>query len=57
MKPDIEIKKEVLDELSWNPCIDDTNIRVDVNNGIVTLSGSADSYFEKITAEDAAAKK
>ncbi len=57
MKSDIEIKKEVLDELSWNPCIDDTNIRVDVNNGIVTQSGSADSYFEKITTEDAAAKK
>ncbi|MDD1751072.1 MAG: BON domain-containing protein [Methanothrix sp.] len=54
MKTDIEIKKEVMDELGWIPSINETNIGVAVKDGIVTLSGSVDSYFEKISAEDAA---
>jgi osmotically-inducible protein OsmY len=54
MKTDIEIKEEVMDELLWDPCIDDTNIGVAVKDGVITLSGSVNSYFEKVSAEDAA---
>ena len=54
MKTDSEIKQEVMDELCWDPCIDETNIGVAVKDGVVTLSGSVESYFEKMSAESAA---
>ncbi len=39
MKTDKILKKDVLDELMWEPSIDATKLGVAVNNGIVTLSG------------------
>lgn len=53
MKTDSEIKKDVLDELMWQPNIDQTQIGVIVENGIVTLSGVVDSYAKKVAAEQA----
>jgi len=54
MRTDAEIKVDVLDELEWQPTIDETQIGVVVNNGIVTLTGTVDSYTKKIEAEKAA---
>lgn len=53
MKTDVEIKDDVLDELAWQPDIDETEIGVIVENGVVTLSGVVDSYSKKIAAEKA----
>lgn len=53
MKTDAEIKEDVLDELAWQPNIEETEIGVIVQNGIVTLSGVLDNYSKKITAEKA----
>ena len=53
MKTDIEIKKDVLDELAWQPNIDETQIGVIVDKGVVTLTGTVDSYTKKIAAEKA----
>jgi osmotically-inducible protein OsmY len=53
MKTDFQIKEDVLDELSWQPNIDETQIGVIVENGIVTLSGVVDNYSKKIAAEKA----
>tara|TARA_R110000744_G_scaffold82351_7_gene161841 strand:- start:5021 stop:5689 length:669 start_codon:yes stop_codon:yes gene_type:complete len=53
MKTDAEIKKDVLDELAWQPNIDETDIGVIVENGIVTLSGVVNNYSKKIAAENA----
>ena len=53
MKTDVEIKNDVLDELAWQPNIDETEIGVIVEDGIVTLSGVVDSYAKKIAAEKA----
>jgi osmotically-inducible protein OsmY len=53
MKTDSEIKKDVLDELIWQPHIDETQIGVIVEKGIVTLTGVVDSYAKKIAAEEA----
>ncbi len=54
MKTDLKIKQDVLDELKWQPNIDETQIGVIVKDGIVTLEGTVDSYTKKIAAEKAA---
>jgi osmotically-inducible protein OsmY len=53
MKTDLKIKQDVLDELKWQPNIDETQIGVIVKDGIVTLEGTVDSYTKKIAAEKA----
>jgi osmotically-inducible protein OsmY len=54
MKTDERIKQDVLDELTWQPSIDETQIGVIVKDGIVTLTGTVDTYAKKIAAEKAA---
>lgn len=54
MKTDYQIKNDVLDELAWQPNIDDTQIGVIVEKGVVTLSGVVDNYSKKLEAEKAA---
>lgn len=53
MRTDIEIKNDVLDELAWQPNIDETEIGVIVDKGVVTLTGTLDSYAKKMAAEKA----
>ena len=53
VRTDIEIKKDVLAELEWLPDIDETQIGVIVEEGVVTLVGVVDSYIKKIAAEKA----
>ena len=53
MKPDSEIKRDVEAELNWSPDVDQTDLAVKVNNGVVTLMGFARSFFEKYLAEEA----
>ncbi len=54
MKSDLEIQRDVMDELSWEPYLNASEIGVAVKNGIVTLSGMVDNYSKKLTAERAA---
>jgi osmotically-inducible protein OsmY len=56
MKTDIQIQKDVMEELKWQPFLNSSEIGVAVKNGIVTLSGIVDSYSKKISAERAAKK-
>ena len=51
MTSDIDIKRDVEDELRLNPDIDATDIAVAVKNGVVTLSGFIRSYAQKWEAE------
>ncbi len=52
---DEEIRLEVLDSISSNPRISDpASIKVDVKNGIVTLSGEVDTYFAQLAARESA---
>jgi osmotically-inducible protein OsmY len=51
MRSDSEIKRDVEDELRWDPDIDPTDIAVAVKNGVVTLSGFVKSYNDKWEAE------
>ena len=56
MKSDYQIQKDVIEELSWTPFLNETEIGVAVKDGIVTLSGQVDSYAKKLRAENAAKK-
>lgn len=54
MKTDEQLKKDVAAELAWDPAINTTNIGVAVRSGIVTLSGTLDTYVQKHAVERAA---
>jgi osmotically-inducible protein OsmY len=54
MRLDSDIKRDVEDELKWDPDIDATDIGVAVHNGVVTLTGFVRSYAQKTEAEIAA---
>jgi VCBS repeat-containing protein len=56
MKTDIQIQKDVMDELKWQPFLNSSEIGVAVKNGIVTLSGIVDSFSKKLSAERATKK-
>ena len=51
MKSDIDIKRDVEEELRMNPDLDATDIAVAVKDGVVTLSGFVRSYSQKWEAE------
>jgi len=51
MKSDADIKRDVEQELKWDPDIDATDIGVAVKNGVVTLTGYVRSYGHKYQAE------
>lgn len=53
MKTDVQLKKDVLAELIWDPEIDDAKLTVAVHNGAVTLKGHAPTYRQKIAARHA----
>lgn len=53
-KSDSQIKSDVLDELKWDRTVDDTDVGVQVHNGIVTLTGNVPSLSKKMAARDAA---
>jgi len=48
MRTDLEIKDDILEELKWQPNIDETQIGVIVNDGVVTLTGMVFTYAIKI---------
>ena len=54
MKTDSQLQQDVMDELQWEPRVDHANIGVAATDGVITLSGFASSYAEKIAAEKAA---
>ena len=51
MRTDSEIQRDVENELEWDPDIDETNIAVKVNDGVVALTGFVPSYSDKYAAE------
>jgi osmotically-inducible protein OsmY len=53
---DLELKKSVEAELNWEPSVNAAEIGVAVKDGVVTLTGRVDSYWEKVAAERAVAR-
>lgn len=54
MKSDVQIQKDVMAEIKWQPDLIASEIGVACKNGVVTLSGQVDHYHQKIAAEKAA---
>lgn len=54
-RTDTDIKRDVEDEIRWDPSIeDDSHIAVAVNDGVVTLTGYTKKYMDSYYAERAA---
>jgi osmotically-inducible protein OsmY len=51
MKTDLELQRDVLDELAWEPSVDAAEIGVSVENGVVILNGTVKSLTQRWTAE------
>jgi osmotically-inducible protein OsmY len=54
MKTDAQLKRDVENELNWEPSVNEAHIGVSANTGVVTLSGHVPTYAEKHGAEMAA---
>jgi osmotically-inducible protein OsmY len=51
-KPNNILEKDVRDELSWDPWLDDSQIRVKAEDGRVTLTGAVPTYSDLTEAAD-----
>jgi osmotically-inducible protein OsmY len=50
MKTDTQLQNDVMAELKWIPSINATKIGVEVDNGIVTISGHVENFAQKWSA-------
>jgi osmotically-inducible protein OsmY len=53
MQTDSDIQHDAEAELKWTPEVEETDIAVKVNDGVLTLTGFTKSLFEKYRAERA----
>lgn len=53
MKTDAQLQHDVMEELRWEPSVDETDIAVAARDGVITLAGCVRSYAEKFAAERA----
>lgn len=53
-KSDSQLQRDVIDELRWDASVGNVEIGVAAKDGVVTLSGTVDSYARKIAAAHAA---
>ena len=51
---DADIRKDVENELTWEPSLDEQGIMVKVKDGVVTLAGNVPHYADRWTAEQVA---
>lgn len=56
MSTDNTIKDNILAELNWDPMVTAEHIGVTVRDGLATLSGHAESFWQKRAAEHACAR-
>ena len=48
LRTDAQIQSDVLAELKWEPRVQPNEIGVAVKDGVVTLTGTVDSYTQEI---------
>lgn len=56
MKNNSELQKDVQNAIKWEPSMHAAEIGVTAKDGVITLSGTVDSYSKKLNAENAAKK-
>jgi len=54
MKTNQQLQKDVQDAMRWEPLLTDADFGVAAQNGVITLTGTVDSYSKKLEAENAA---
>ncbi len=54
MKTNEDLQKDVQDAIKWEPLLNAAEIGVIAKDGIITLTGTVDSYWKKTEAEEAA---
>ncbi|MHB8146244.1 MAG: BON domain-containing protein, partial [Vulcanimicrobiaceae bacterium] len=52
-RADTELHRDILDELAFEPAIDAGKIGIAAANGVVTLTGTVETFTEKWAAEKA----
>ena len=53
-KTDAQLQEDVLRELRWDTRVVETDVGVEVDDGIVTLTGTVDSWPARLAAQEAA---
>ena len=53
-KSDVQLQRDVSEEIQWDPAVNSEQIRVEVKDGAVTLAGPVECFAEKWAAELAA---
>lgn len=51
-KPNNILESDVRDELDWDPRFDNSRVIVKANDGVVTLTGAVDTYYDSTMAAD-----
>jgi osmotically-inducible protein OsmY len=54
MKTNADLQKDVQEAIKWEPLLSAAEIGVIAKDGIITLTGTVDSYWKKTEAEEAA---
>jgi len=54
MKTNADLQKDVQEAMKWEPLLSAAEIGVTAKEGIITLTGTVDSYWKKTEAEEAA---
>ncbi len=50
-KSDWEITQDIEDELYWSPFVNRSDVHIEVENGVATLTGTVDTWAERIAAQ------
>jgi osmotically-inducible protein OsmY len=53
-KTDTQLHHDVLEELKWDSRVDETEVGIEVDNGVVTLTGTVSSWAKRLAAQEAA---
>lgn len=53
-RTDSEIQQAVLEQLRWDARVEETDVGVEVDDGIVTLTGTVSSWAKRVAAQEAA---
>lgn len=53
-KSDAQIHQDVLQELRWDTRVSETDVGVEVDDGVVTLTGTVGSWAARVAAQEAA---
>jgi osmotically-inducible protein OsmY len=52
-KTDTQLHRDVLEELRWDSRVDETEVGVEVDAGVVTLTGTVTSWAKRLAAQEA----